>query len=79
MISQLTNHHSTTAVCAALGVNHSNYQYYLNHTQDMHQQKNLEDNLIRDEIEKLINKTASSRYGYRVILLTSNYQQDLFT
>lgn len=61
MITQLTNHYSTTAVCGVLGINHSNYQHYLNYTRDFNQQKELEDNLIRDEIEKLINQPASSK------------------
>lgn len=65
MITQLTNHYSTTAVCGVFGVSHSNYQYYLGNTRDLDRQKKLEDTLIRDEIEKLINRPASSKYGYR--------------
>ena len=65
MIQQLNNNYSATATCAVLGVNHSNYQHFLNVTQDVDHKKKLEDDLIRDEIEKLINKPASARYGYR--------------
>ncbi len=76
MTKQLTSHYSTTAVCAVLGVNHSNYQYYLSHTRDLDKQRKLEDNLIRDKIEKLINKPASSRYGYRP--MTKQLRRDGF-
>jgi len=65
VIKQLNGKYSTTATCAVSGVNHSNYQHFLNVTQDIDHKKKLEDDLIRDEIEKLINKPASSRYGYR--------------
>lgn len=65
MIQQLSKNYSVTAICAVLGVNHSNYQHFVNTTQDLDYQKKLEDDLIRDEIEKLINKPASARYGYR--------------
>ncbi len=65
MIQQLSNNYSVTATCAVLGVNHSNYQYFLTVTQDLDYKKKLEDDLIRDEIEKLINLPASARYGYR--------------
>lgn len=65
MIQQLSNNYSATATCAVLGINHSNYQHFLKVTRDLSHKKKLEDDLIRDEIEKLINKPASSRYGYR--------------
>jgi len=67
MISHLTSYYPTTVICAVLGVNHSNYQYFVNYTQDKDKKKEVEDNLIRNEIEKLINKPASSKYGYRLI------------
>ena len=76
MINQLTNHYSTTAVCGVLGVNHCNYQYYLSRTKDLDRQKELEDTLVRDEIEKLINKPASSKYGYRP--MTKQLKRDGF-
>lgn len=65
MIKQLNNNYSVTATCAALGINHSNYQYFLTITQDLDDRKKMEDDLIRDAIENLINLPASSRYGYR--------------
>lgn len=65
MIQQLSDEYSVTATCAVLEINHSNYQHFINTTLDLNHKKKLEDDLIRDEIEKLINKPASSRYGYR--------------
>ena len=65
MITKLTNNYSVTAICGVLGVSHSNYQYFIKSTQDLSKQKELEDTLIRDEIERLINKPASNKYGYR--------------
>ncbi|MBD3279282.1 MAG: IS3 family transposase [Candidatus Pacebacteria bacterium] len=76
MITHLKTHYSTTAICGVLGANHSNYQHYLNHTRDLDKQKDLEDTLIRDEIEKLINKPASSRYGYKP--MTKQLRRDSF-
>lgn len=76
MINQLTNNYSTTAVCGVLGINHSNYQHYLTKSKDLDSQKELEDTLIRDEIEKLINKPASSKYGYRP--MTKQLKRDGF-
>lgn len=76
MITHLKTHYSTTAICGVLGVNHSNYQYYLSNTRDLDKQKELEDTLIRDEIEKLINKPASSKYGYRP--MTKQLRRDGF-
>lgn len=76
MTNTLTNHFSITAVCGVLGMNHSNYQYFLNKTQNSDKQRELEDNLIRDEIEKLINKPASSKYGYRP--MTKQLKRDNF-
>lgn len=35
MITGLKNHYSTTAICGVLGVNHSNYQYYLSNTKNL--------------------------------------------
>ena len=65
MIKQLSGKYSVTATCAVLGINHSNYQHFLTTTQDLDNKKKLEDDLIRDEVENLINLPASSRYGYR--------------
>ncbi len=65
MIKQLSDKYSTTAVCAVLGTNHSNYQHFSTITQDLDDKKRMEDDLIRDKIENLINLPASSRYGYR--------------
>ncbi|MEA2056309.1 MAG: IS3 family transposase [Patescibacteria group bacterium] len=76
MINKLTSHYSTTAVCGVLGVNHSNYQFYLSHTRDLNKQKELKNILIRDEIEKLINKPANSRYGYQP--MTKQLRRDGF-
>jgi putative transposase len=65
VIKQLSGKYSVTATCAVLGINHSNYQHFLTTTQDLDNKKKLEDDLIRDEVENLINLPASSRYGYR--------------
>lgn len=76
MITHLKTHYSTTAICGVLGVNHSNYQYYSSNTRDFDKQKELEDTLIRDEIEKLINQPVSSKYGYRP--MTKQLKRDGF-
>lgn len=66
-MNQLIAHYSTSAVCLALDTARSSYQHYLNRSKPIDLQKELEDNLIRDEIEKLVNKRASSKYGYRMM------------
>jgi len=65
MINQLAAHYSTTALCALLNVNHSNYMHFKNYTTSNNQEKAREDTLIRAEIESIILKPESSRYGYR--------------
>lgn len=76
MIKQLNDKYSATATCAVLGINHSNYQHFLTITQNLDSKKKLEDDLIRDEIEKLINLPASARYGYRP--MTHQLRRDNF-
>jgi len=63
MIKSLSQKYTVTALCAQLGINHSNYYHYLRVTEDLDYQKKIEDDLIRDEIEKIIAKDL--RYGYR--------------
>ena len=65
MINQLNSIYCETTLCGVLGVNHSNYRYFVNVSQSYLQTKELEDLKIRDEIERLINLPASARYGYR--------------
>lgn len=59
-----------------LGINHSNYRHFVTFSQDNDQVKELEDLKIRDEVEKLINKPASARYGYRP--MTKQLRRDGF-
>jgi putative transposase len=65
MTNQLTSNHPINSVCLSLEINRSSVQYQQGQGNQNQQTKNLEDTLIRDEIEKLINKPASSKYGYR--------------
>lgn len=76
MITTLSKHHSTQMSCQAVNINRRSYYHYLSVSQTLGKQKKLEDNLIRDEIEKLINKPASSRYGYRP--MTKQLRRDGF-
>lgn len=76
MITALSQYHTTTMSCQAVNINRRSYYHYLNISQPLNEQKAIEDNLIRDEIEKLINKPASSRYGYRP--MTKQLKRDNF-
>jgi putative transposase len=67
MMNQLVTHHPINTACMTLDVARSSYQHYLNRSEPLSLQRELEDNLIRDELEKLVNKRASSKYGYRMM------------
>jgi len=76
MTDQLTSNHPINAVCLSLGLSRSSIQYQLGIGKQNQRFKELEDTLIRDEIEKLINKPASSKYGYRP--MTKQLKRDGF-
>ncbi len=76
MTNQLTSNHPINFVCLSLGLNRSSVQYQQGQGKQNQQARDLDDNLIRDEIEKLINKPASSRYGYRP--MTKQLRRDGF-
>jgi transposase InsO family protein len=65
MTNTLASSHPVNLVGLSLGISRSSLQYQLNQVKQIRQVKELEDILIRDEIEKPINKPASSKYGYR--------------
>lgn len=76
MTNTMISNHSINSVCLSLGLSRSSVQYQLCIGKQNHQTKELEDILIRDAIEKLINKPASSRYGYRP--MTKQLRRDGF-
>jgi len=76
VISNLISSHPVNFVCLSLGLSRSSVQYQLGTGKQNHQAKKLEDTLIRDQIEKLINKPASSKYGYRP--MTKQLKRDGF-
>jgi len=60
MISQLTTNYSTNFVCLSLGLNRSSVLYQQSKGKQNQQSKESTDTLIRNQIERLINKPVSS-------------------
>ena len=65
MIHNLTADYSVSLACSLLGIDTNLYYHWLNVTREKETKKSTEDILLREEIERLINLPASSRYGYR--------------
>lgn len=76
MTHTLTSNHPVNVVSLSLGLGRSSVQYQLGVGKQNQKVKELEDTLIRDEIEKFINKPASSKYGYRP--MTKQLKRDGF-
>jgi len=74
VIDTLTDQFTTTAVCASLGINHSNFRHFVTTTKVVGGNREVEDTLIRDELEKLIGDFP--KYGYR--MMTKKLNKDGF-
>lgn len=74
MIGNLSTFHPSSNICQAVGISRRLYYHYEALGVDRRKQKEQEDTLIRDEVEKLIKEFP--KYGYR--MMTKQLRRDHF-